>query len=157
MGKYDWCFIQKKDGMYEPDHSFFHGGKGEGRQMIYAQHGLLGPNFTLGYGVIDAPYGMKKKPGFLDFDDICCFLSTNFDNLEDFDADIEFTIDGEKHVLSEPTIVRCPAYIETGPIIFKRVGKPFCFIHIHFTSSFHVPGQPDRRGERPPLEEIAEM
>jgi hypothetical protein len=147
MGKYDWCFIQKKDGIYEQDHAFYHGGGGEGRQMIWATGGLLGPNFTLGYGVADTPHTLKpdtvkNEYRFLDCEHLLCFLSNNLYDLEDFDADIEVTLGGEKHVFNEPTIVRIPPFVEDGPINFKRIGKPFCFMHIVFSSSFHIPGKP---------------
>jgi hypothetical protein len=145
MGKYDWCFIQKKDGIYEQDHSVYHGGGGEGRQMIWAVSGLLGPNFGLGYGVIDTPHTLKQLSNYLDFEHMFCFFSTNLYYLEDFDAEIEFTIEDEKHVFTEPTIVRVPAFVKDGPVVIKRVGKPFCFMHIIFSSTFHVPGQPSGR------------
>jgi hypothetical protein len=126
--------------MYEQDHTVYHGGGGKGRQMLFACRGLLGPGFGMGYGVIDTPHTMKNKPSFLDYEHIMCFLSTNLYNLEDFDAEIEFTIGGEKHVFSEPTLVRIPAFTEDGPLVIKRIGKPFCFIHIFFTAHFHAPG-----------------
>ena len=155
MGKYDWCFIQKKDGIYEMDHSALHGGSAEDRTMLFACGGLLGPRFGMGYGVIDKPHMMRQLPGFLDFEHIMCFLSANLYNLEDFDADIEFTVGGEKHVFSEPTIVRVPAFIEDGPVNIKRVGKPFNFTHLFFSASFHNPGWPNIRPDlrktfRPP-------
>jgi len=150
MGKYDFCFIQKKDGMYQQDHSAQHGGGGEGREMLFASGGLLGPGFGMGYGVIDQAHNMKNLSNFLDYDHIMCFLSTNLYDQNDFDADIEYTLGGEKHVFSEPTLVRIPAYVEDGPVIIKRVGKPFCFIHLFFTASFHHPGWPVMNGPPKP-------
>jgi hypothetical protein len=42
-------------------------------------------------------------------------------------AEVEVTLEDEKHVISEPSCVIVPAGLQHGPIITKKVEKPYAF------------------------------
>jgi hypothetical protein len=149
MGKYDSNFVTAKDGLFESSLRHRGGQKGIDRDVLFASRGLLGPGFSISFGYLDHTFAMKEEPGWLDYEHILGFIGADLKNMADFDAEIEFTLGGEKHVIKETTLVRVPAYVQDGPIVIKRVGKPFLFCHIFFTAHWHSPGVPEIAGIDP--------
>jgi hypothetical protein len=64
------------------------------------------------------------------------FVSTNPENLNDFDAEIEFYLGGEKQVINTTAIISIPPGLAHCPLIFKRVGKPVGWIEIMLTDNY---------------------
>ncbi len=52
------------------------------------------------------------------------FYVYNYDDIHDLGAEVEFTIDGEKHVIKESFSAFIPAGIQHGPLIIRNVTKP---------------------------------
>ena len=59
-----------------------------------------------------------------------CFYVYNYDDIRDLGAEIEFTIDGETHIITESFTAYIPAGIQHGPLIIRNVTKPI----FHFSS-----------------------
>jgi hypothetical protein len=76
---------------------------------------------------------IDRVPTFHTEEEYLCFIGYDMvDPWGSFDADVEFWIgkdinNMEKHMITEPTIVRIPPYTWHCPLEFKRVGKPVYF------------------------------
>lgn len=88
------------------------------------------------YSVKKEAHVNEPEPHIHDFPIILNFLSANPDDIYDFDAEIEFYIDGEKHVITKTSSVRVPAGTVHCPLIFKRIGKPVVFFEVHLTDNY---------------------
>ena len=80
--------------------------------------------------------GDEPEPHVHDFPHVMCFFGSNPMDLYDFDAEIEFYIDGEKQVIDAPSIVSVPAGLFHCPLIFKRIGKPVMWVEVMLTSQY---------------------
>jgi len=58
------------------------------------------------------------------------FYVYNYDDIHDLGAEIEFTIDGEKHLIKESFSAFIPAGVQHGPLIVRNVTKPI----FHFSA-----------------------
>ena len=73
---------------------------------------------------------IDRWPNFHTEDEFLCFIGYDMtDPWGSFDADIELWIGKdrnhmEQHIITEPTIVRIPAYMWHCPLQYRRVGKP---------------------------------
>ena len=61
----------------------------------------------------------------------CSFSGTNFGDMNDFDAEVELYMgeEGEKYIITVPTIVYVPARMIHCPLNFTRINKPVFFFH----------------------------
>ncbi len=75
------------------------------------------------------------------FEETLCFIGGNPLDITDFEAVIECTIDGEKHVLTKPGCVTIPAGLPHCPITIKNVSpeRPIVFLEISLSSSYGIP------------------
>jgi hypothetical protein len=77
------------------------------------------------------PHLMVNTTHVHDCDEHLFFLGTNFEDMNDFDAEIELYMgeEGEKHIITSPTIVYVPAKMIHCPLNFAKVNKPVFFFH----------------------------
>jgi hypothetical protein len=77
------------------------------------------------------PHLMVSTTHVHDCDEHLFFLGTNFEDMNDFDAEIELYMgeEGEKHIITVPTIVYVPARMIHCPLNFTRINKPVFFFH----------------------------
>ena len=105
--------------------------KGGAKNLTSTRHlePYAGGDFSLDCGFITEPILMIPAPHQHDFDQYICFFSASHEKMEDFDAVIEISLgeEGEKQVITRPTIVRIPAGVLHCPLNFKRVDKPVFF------------------------------
>ncbi len=85
--------------------------------------------FRMGFQVIKAPVVYEKEPHYHREEQYYIFLDKKLPDTFGFDAEIEFYMgedidDMEKIVITKPTVIRVPANMWHGPVIFKRVGRP---------------------------------
>jgi hypothetical protein len=59
-----------------------------------------------------------------DFDEMIGFFGSNPDDPYDLGAEIDVTIDGEKHKLTRTSLIFCPAGMKHMPLSIKRVDRP---------------------------------
>jgi len=87
---------------------------------------------------ITEPFTMVGRPHWHDSDEILFILGGNPANFFEFDAEVEVYLgeEQEKHVIENTSIVYVPKGMPHGPIIIKRVGKPFLWGHILFASTY---------------------
>jgi hypothetical protein len=77
------------------------------------------------------PHLMVSTTHVHDFDEHLFFLGTNFTDINDFDAEVELLMgqEGERHIITSPTIVYIPAGMVHCPLNFVKVNKPVLFFH----------------------------
>jgi hypothetical protein len=82
-----------------------------------------------------------EKPHSHDFEETLCFIGGNPLDITDFSAIVEYTINGEKHVLTKPGCVSMPRGLPHCPISVKNVSpeKPIIFLEVSLSSSFGTP------------------
>ena len=77
------------------------------------------------------PHLMVSTTHVHDCDEYLFFLGTNFEDMNDFDAEIELYMgeEGEKYIITAPAIVYVPAKMVHCPLNFAKVNKPVFFFH----------------------------
>jgi mannose-6-phosphate isomerase-like protein (cupin superfamily) len=80
---------------------------------------------------VDKPNLMETYAHSHEFDMYLVFSGMDPNNMNDFGAEIElfFGEEGEKHVITKPTVVYIPKGTVHCPLNFKRVDKPVLFLH----------------------------
>ena len=112
-------------------------------QTYFRGHDMM-PDSTL-----YASYRCYMKEAFLDRtsnfhseEELLCFVGYDMvDPWGSFDAEIHFSIGKdldhmEEHIITEPTIVRIPAFYWHCPLEFVRVTKPVYFQVVHLRGKF---------------------
>jgi hypothetical protein len=81
---------------------------------------------------------MEGHPHAHDFDQVLCFLGADPFHVDDFQAEVEFSLgeEGEKHIIDASTIVYVPKGLIHCPLYFKKVDKPIIFMNIALVSSY---------------------
>jgi hypothetical protein len=71
-----------------------------------------------------------------EFPIVMSFFGSDWKNINDFDAEIEFYLGGERQVITTTAIVSVPPGLAHCPLIFRRVGKPVVFMEVMLTDSY---------------------
>ncbi len=89
----------------------------------------LGVDCSIGYHCLVKPQAkaFNEAVHTHDFDELLAFIGGNPLDIKDFGAEIEFTMDGEKHLITSTTVVTIPAGMKHCPLVFKKVTKPIVF------------------------------
>ena len=70
----------------------------------------------------------EKDPVFEEheheYDELIGFFGSNPEDPYDLGAELEVTIDGEKHLLTRTSLIFCPAGMKHMPLSIKRVDRP---------------------------------
>ena len=103
-----------------------------------AGFGNLG--FNTYWETITQPFTHAPAPHNHDFPQFLIFLGDR-DNMMDIDAEIELnlSVDGknlEKHIIKKATAVYIPPGLYHGPLIYRKVNKPFMFIDLYFAETY---------------------
>jgi hypothetical protein len=129
-GKYDRYFI--KDPIVR--------GKFGPRLIFYSrQHEAVGEkNFSVLWNCITEPYFMVSEAHAHDFDQFLHFYGANSLDITAFDAEVEISLgeEGEKHVITGPTVLHIPAGTIHCPLNFKVVNKPVIFMNVALTPQY---------------------
>lgn len=103
-----------------------------GGPSMVAHKGELDADCSIGYHCIAKKMSFDE-PHHHNFPEMLCFFGGNPENINDFGAEIEFTIGGEKHIITEPAVVSIPSNVEHCPIKFTKITKPIVFLEISLT------------------------
>jgi len=118
-----------------------------GGKSIVAHDGQLDADCSIGYHCIAKPMSFDF-PHSHKFPEMLCFIGGNPEDITDFGAEIEFTLGGEKHIITEPAVVSIPGGVKHCPIVFTKVTKPLVFLEISLTRIW-------KPGRRPPPKKAA--
>ena len=104
---------------------------------------LGGAKFSIGCSYIDVPLQLFKAHKD-DFEQYYFFLGGDASKVDEFDAEIEFSLDNKKNTINYPACIHIPAGPILGPLDVIKVNKPFVFIHIMLISTpiFSKTGDP---------------
>jgi len=110
---------------------------------ICAEDGCAGavfPNFPVEVQLlcVTEPGELPQKAHAHDCDELFFIFGSDPQNFYDFDAEIEISFgeEGEKHIINSTSIVYIPKGLVHAPIVFKKVDKPFQWMHILFKSKY---------------------
>jgi len=95
----------------------------------------------MGYHCISKPMSFDR-PHSHDFPEMLCFIGGNPKDISDFGAEIEFTLGGEKHLITTTAVVSIPSGVEHCPIVFKKVTRPIVFLEVSLTRIWKPSGPP---------------
>ncbi len=114
-----------------------------------AQHGPPIPTFNFSaaeYGVdagwilvpVLEPRMFMDQPHKHDFHQFFCFLGSDPYDIRKFDAEIEVYLgeEGEKHIITTPTVLHIPPGLIHCPMEYKRVGQPVMHLDIYFAPKY---------------------
>ena len=100
---------------------------------ISGEKDLNGAKFGMGWVYLPEPFVMiGESHKHDDCNQLIIFLGSNLNNIVEFDAEIEFTVDGEINTITYPACVYVPKGVMHCPLIVKRVTKPVMFMDIRF-------------------------
>ena len=85
-------------------------------------------NFAWGFFGATGDWGAKTHKHASD--QFLVFVGLDREKPKDLGAEIEITLENEKHLVNSPSCVIVPEGIEHGPIVTKKVDKPFGFYMI---------------------------
>jgi hypothetical protein len=121
--KYGKCFHSKDLNVRIP----YYGGP-----SLVSHKGELDTDLSVGYHCIAKPISFDE-PHSHPFAELLCFIGGDAENINDFGAEIEFTIGGETHKITEPTVVSIPGDVEHCPVKITKVTKPIIFLEVSAT------------------------
>jgi hypothetical protein len=95
-------------------------------------------NYWMRLSYIAEPFKMEQVPHVHDYDQCVHFYGGDLSNIEDFQAEVWFYLgeEGEKQVITKPTIMYIPTGLKHCPLTFVRVDKPVIFQNVCFTSEY---------------------
>lgn len=109
-----------------------------GQDEVSSRKAVIAIPDTLGFDGIMVYYCYTEKPDYVfeedshDVDEILAFIGGNPEDVEDFGAEIEIYINGERRVISETTVISIPAGTKHGPIKYLNLSKPVIQLAIQF-------------------------
>ncbi len=121
--KYGKCFHTKDINVRIP----YYGGP-----SLVAHKGELDADCSIGYHCIAKKMNFDI-PHSHPFPEMLCFIGGNPENINELGAEVEFTLGGEKHKITAPTVVSIPGNVEHCPIKISKVTKPFIFLEVSLT------------------------
>jgi hypothetical protein len=126
MGKFDKYFIE------EP----FDKGNFARKIRFYTRRYFGELNYSLIWNCIAGELLMEPEPHYHDFDQFLNFYGGNPLDIKDFGAEVELTIEGEKHIITKTTVVHIPKGTVHCPLYFKNVKSPIIFMNCALTPEY---------------------
>jgi hypothetical protein len=59
-----------------------------------------------------------------DFDEVLCFFGTDKQDPHNLNAEVEFWLGEEEHIITKSAIVFIPKGLSHGPLVYRKVDKP---------------------------------
>lgn len=84
------------------------------------------------------PVKMHPIPHKHDFHQFLCILGSNPENLAEFDAEVEVNLgeEGEKHLITSPTVIHITPGLVHCPLHYRKVNKPVIHLDIYFAPKY---------------------
>jgi hypothetical protein len=114
------------------------------KQITAAQVGvsgardLNGARFSLGYSYLTEPFLMVAEEHTHDFDQAIFVMGGDPGNIGEFGAEIEMSVNKEKHLINYAACIYIPAGVLHCPLDVKKVIRPVMFIDITFSPGFSI-------------------
>ena len=87
---------------------------------------------------VSVPHTMLDAPHKHDFPQFLCFLGSDPNDIGNLGAEIEVSLgeEGEKHTITEPTILYNAPGLVHGPLVYKKVDRPVMHLDVILTSQY---------------------
>jgi hypothetical protein len=107
-------------------------------------------NLTVVRNCISGPFLMDKGSHAHDFDQFLFFLGANPMNVEEFMAEVHFSLgeEEEKHIITSSTVAFIPRGMKHCPLNFVRVDKPIYFINMALTPEYTRVNEPGKEEKK---------
>ncbi|MFH1647502.1 MAG: hypothetical protein ABID71_07465 [Chloroflexota bacterium] len=97
--------------------------------------------FTMYWESITKPFTHAPEPHKHEFPQYIIYLGGDTNNMLDLGGVVEITLseDGktmEKHTITQSTTIYIPPGLYHGPLVYKKVDRPFMFIDIFFARAY---------------------
>ncbi len=114
------------------------GGEGIGLSTVPEHIIPAASRMNLAVSVVRKPYMFHEPTHKHDFTEFFIFFGSNPMDMNEFDADVEFTFgpEREKHIISSPAVVTIPPGVYHCPLNYARVGKPFYCVEAFLVSKY---------------------
>jgi hypothetical protein len=106
------------------------------KRLIFNGAENWGINYWMRWTYITRAFMMEQEPHSHDYDQCSHFYGGDPSNVEEFDAEVEYYLEGEKIVITKPTIVYIPAGMIHCPLTYVRIGKPIIFQNVALTGEY---------------------
>jgi hypothetical protein len=95
-------------------------------------------DLSVQWNCITKPAMMEDRPHSHDFDQFLFFYGGDSTDIKSFDAEVEMSlgIEGEKHIITSPTVLYIPKGMIHCPLNYKRIGKPIIFMNLALTPEY---------------------
>ena len=113
------------------------------RLAFFGSQHFSGLNYWVRWNCFTKPRLFKDPPHAHDFDQVFHFMGGDPDDITDFRAVVEFTLEGEKYIFDRMTLIYVPKGMVHCPIEVTKVDKPIMFMNVALT------GEYERAGEGP--------
>jgi mannose-6-phosphate isomerase-like protein (cupin superfamily) len=74
-----------------------------------------------------------------DYDEYLIFLSTDQKDPKNLGGEVEFYLEGEKHIITKSCAVFIPAGMKHAPIYFRRIDTPIWYLATGPTPTYKIP------------------
>ena len=113
------------------------------RLIFFSRDHVGEKDFSVLWNCITEPYLMVNDPHSHDYDQFLHFYSGDSLHITDFQAEVEISLgeEGEKHVITEPTVLHIPAGMIHCPLNFKVIRKPVIFMNVALTPEYDLSGR----------------
>ena len=102
--------------------------EGSGKTILYT-NGEYNPGVNFCFAGWVSNEGINPNIHSHPHDEYMGFFGSDPDHPEELNAEIEYTLGGEKHTITRSCVIFIPAGVSHFPAEFKKVDKPiFCFI-----------------------------
>jgi hypothetical protein len=106
--------------------------------MVKYQGDRGGRDLTFEWYCVTNPVVMDDEPEVNDFDQFLFFAGSNFNDLSEFEAEVELPLGKERktQIITEPKFVHIPKGLIHGPVKFKNVKKPVVYYSINVAPKY---------------------
>lgn len=107
--------------------------KGRGTRILYLDDKIIPGAFYLSSGWWLKPSASENEtpPHSHDFDEVIAFFGSNPEDPLDLGGEVEFWLNGEKHLIQKSCLVFVPKGLVHCPLIVRRVDRPI----LHFSTA----------------------
>ena len=86
----------------------------------------------------EEPNGVIGKPHVHDVPELLCFYGSDPENPHDLGGEVEFWIEGEKHILTKSSLIFIPAGVSHLPLYVNRADRPIFHFSLLLDSQYSL-------------------
>jgi hypothetical protein len=136
--KYEKCIISKRKPGFIPEFFGPPAKNVETHDMAYLDDEVLpGSHYVETVWFLKGSEEIAVYPHVHDFDELIGFYGNNPKNPDDLGGEVEETLGDEKYIITKSCIIFIPKGLKHGPLIIRRVDRPFFHFATGNTGLYH--------------------